>query len=143
MLPADQPELLVVLDAIIASIQPGNNLPQEKIQQLQALLPDNLIRAALDLIDRENVVKYSSSWGHVHYEVAGTTATYSVFLDLERSPMTTYCSCPAFHYSVMISKTHLLCKHVLATRLARQLQCSVDRSLTLDNLASTIHRHYS
>jgi len=129
---------LRIADAVLSSIEPGT-LSDETILKLRSLLPDALIVAALDLIDREHVTKYSTPWGRVVYEVLGSTATYTVFPDLSNP----YCTCPAFAYAVLISESHLMCKHVLATRLAQQLSRCVERVITADDLAIVISRQYT
>ncbi|KAJ7287584.1 hypothetical protein C8J57DRAFT_1048648, partial [Mycena rebaudengoi] len=67
---------------------------------LQSIFPRNLVLAALDLIDRENVIKYVGPAKNSHYEVLGSTATYHVFLDVP-GPISAYCTCPAFAYLVL------------------------------------------
>jgi len=135
-------ELSAITEAVIASITPGV-LSDETIQKLRFLFPDTLILAALDLVDRESVIKYTSPWGRSHYEVLGSTATYSVFPRLLPSPTPTisaYCTCPAFIYAVLISESHTMCKHVLATRLAEQMSRCLTRPINKDDLASMIVR---
>jgi len=117
----------------------------ENWEKLRFFLPDNLILAALDLIDRDNVVKYCAPWGRVQYEVLGSTAMYTVFPQLPSADSDTsaYCTCPSFAYSVLISKSQLMCKHVLATLLAERLQKCVERPVTADELASILARRFS
>ncbi|EMD37311.1 hypothetical protein CERSUDRAFT_83059 [Gelatoporia subvermispora B] len=138
---------LSFVQAIIASITPDSCTEDmdETWEQLRFFLTDNLILAALDLIDRESVIKYNSPWGRVHYEVLGSTAMYTVFPELP-SPdpdNLAYCTCPAFAYSVLISKSQLMCKHVLATLLAERLQKCVERPINADQLASLFKRRFS
>ncbi|KIM83227.1 hypothetical protein PILCRDRAFT_819463 [Piloderma croceum F 1598] len=135
-------ELPMVAEAVIASIKPGI-LGDEAVQILRSLFPDTLILAALDLVDRDSVIKYTAPWGRSHYEVLGSTATYVVFPRLSSSPTpvtSTYCTCPAFTYAVLISDSHLMCKHVLATRLAEQMTRCLTRPISKDDLASIIVR---
>ncbi|KAK7472635.1 hypothetical protein VKT23_000748 [Stygiomarasmius scandens] len=104
--------LETLLDDVIASMSPDHPLADDDILKLQAILPETIVLAALDLIDRHNVIKYSTSWGHTHYEVLGSTATYSTFLDLESGTRTTtYCTCPAFAYAVLTSGTYLMVRN--------------------------------
>jgi hypothetical protein len=87
------------------------------------LLPDNLIVAALDLIDRGRgkrivdtkiqcslyftVTRHCGDWGRQFYEVAGSTENYQVEVDLPcRIPI--YCPCPAFTYAVLISDNQVM-----------------------------------
>jgi hypothetical protein len=95
---------------------------------LRAVLPDTMIIAALDIIDREcgepyfhalqilqlndgpSVMKYKTSWGRQYYEVLGTTSTYTVFphLGAASTTVSSYCTCPSFAYSVLMSENHLM-----------------------------------
>jgi len=137
-------ELSMVAEAVIASIKPGI-LGDEAVQKLRSLFPDTLILAALDLVDRDSVIKYTSPWGRSHYEVLGSTATYVVFPRLSPSPtpaISAYCTCPAFTYAVLISDSHMMCKHILATRLAEQMTQCLMRPISKDDLASIIVRQH-
>ncbi|KAF5370796.1 hypothetical protein D9758_001867 [Tetrapyrgos nigripes] len=116
----------------------------QTILKLQAILPETVVLAAFDIVDRGNVIKYTTSWGHTHYEVLGSLAAYPVFIDLQAGTATTmYCSCPAFTYAVLTSGTHLMCKHILATRIAKQLQLYVQRGVEEDFLTNNIVQHYT
>lgn len=54
------------------------------------------------------VIKYIIPQGYPQYEVLGSTATYSVFLDMALAPMPFYCTCPAFSYVVLSSRLHIM-----------------------------------
>ncbi|KAG2119638.1 uncharacterized protein F5147DRAFT_119213 [Suillus discolor] len=112
---------------------------------LRALLPDTMIIAALDIIDREGVVKYKTSWGRHHYEVMGTTSTYTVFphLDVASTAVSSYCTCPSFAFAVLISENHLMCKHVLAVCLADRWSRCVVRPIEDDDLLLKFAGHVS
>ncbi|KAJ7132799.1 hypothetical protein C8R43DRAFT_1133362 [Mycena crocata] len=73
---------------------------------LQSILPRSLVLAALDLIDRENVLKCIGP-ARQHYELLGSTATYYVYLDLP-DPISAYCTCPAFTFLVLSSESYLM-----------------------------------
>jgi hypothetical protein len=104
-------------------------LSEDSIRRLHALFPDTLVLAALDLIDRQNgwynliyhsrslflyaqymltVIQIISPWGHTNYEVLGSMATYTVQVDLSVTPTSSYCSCPAFAYSVLMAGSHVM-----------------------------------
>ncbi|OCH85101.1 hypothetical protein OBBRIDRAFT_340942 [Obba rivulosa] len=140
-------QYLSFVHAVIAAIKPDISTEDmdENWEKLRFFLPDNLVLAALDLIDRDSVVKYCAPWGRVRYEVLGSTATYTVFPQLPSpdSDIMAYCTCPSFTYSVLLSKSQLMCKHVLATLLAERLQKCVERPVTADELASTVTRCFS
>ncbi|KAF9241535.1 hypothetical protein BU15DRAFT_87128 [Melanogaster broomeanus] len=127
---------------------------EEGIDKLRALFPDNTIVAALDLVDRDNgcsltslvvapsVLKYRTPWGRCHYEVLGSTATYSVFPRLGCSTnVSSYCTCPAFAFAVLMSESHLMCKHVLAVCLAEQLLGCVERPISDQDLLARLTAH--
>lgn len=106
---------------------------------LQALLPEQLVLAALDLLDRFQVVKYMYHGVAPQYRALGTTSTYTVFPDVGdagASPLPAFCSCPSFIYAVLMSETHAMCKHILAVRLAHHFSMFSERPCTLDEIAS-------
>jgi len=139
-------ELLNFAQAIIESIQPAQahepQVSDDVLSKLAFIFPENLILAALDLIDRENVIHYWTSWGHSEYEVLGSTATYSVFVDLRAACMPYSCTCPAFAYSVLMSGTYIMCKHVLATLIGRKLARCIERPCKADDLAAIYCRQF-
>ncbi|THU95370.1 hypothetical protein K435DRAFT_723788, partial [Dendrothele bispora CBS 962.96] len=136
--------LEALLNDIITSMSPDNPLTDDDILKLQAILPETVVLAALDIIDRNNVVKYTTSWDHTHYEVLGSTETYSTFINLEPGTRTTmYCTCLAFADYVLTSGTHLMCKHLLATRIAQQLHLYVQRDVDADFLTNNIVQRYT
>ncbi|KZP22377.1 hypothetical protein FIBSPDRAFT_487232 [Athelia psychrophila] len=135
-------ELMVITEAIIKSIKPGPYLDDHAIQRLKSVFPDTLILGALDLIDRDSVITYTTPWGRTHYEVLGSTATYTVLPQLSATNPSSraYCSCPSFTYAVLISETFVLCKHVLAIRLAEQLGKCPTRPASKDDLVALVLR---
>ncbi|KIY44392.1 hypothetical protein FISHEDRAFT_31473, partial [Fistulina hepatica ATCC 64428] len=104
----------------------------ELVLDLSKILSENLVLAALDLIDRDSIVKYSTPWGHIEYSVAGSTSSYSVFLGLS-CPMSYFCSCPSFSYSVSCTGKSILCKHILAARLAEEMSMCIERTGVSDD----------
>ncbi|KAG2150570.1 hypothetical protein DEU56DRAFT_35792 [Suillus clintonianus] len=134
-----------VLQASIRAFDSDDESFEEGIEMLRAVLPDAMIVAALDIIDREGVMKYKTSWGRHHYEVLGTTSTYTVFphLDAGSAAVSSYCTCPSFAYAVLISENHLMCKHVLAVCLADRLSRCVVRPIEDDDLLLKITGHVS
>ncbi|KAF9263407.1 hypothetical protein L218DRAFT_865120, partial [Marasmius fiardii PR-910] len=89
------------------------------------------------------VIKNVSPWGRVQFDVLGSTATYNVLLNLSVTPVSAYCTCPAFVYAVLISQSHVMCKHILASRLAQKLGLCIERPLTFDEMATLIASRYS
>lgn len=100
------------------------------LERLRFLFSENLVLAALDLVDRESgrplitrsrakptgdrlkpiVIKYNTPWGHTQYQVLGSTSTYAVFLGVPKTKRKTadYCTCPAFTFSVLLSDSELM-----------------------------------
>ncbi|KAH7921405.1 hypothetical protein BV22DRAFT_1072404 [Leucogyrophana mollusca] len=124
-----------VTQAIISSFREEEF--EVSLEKLQSIFPDATIVAALDLVDRGNVIKYTTAWGRCHYEVLGSTATYTVFPSLFPSTsVSSYCTCPAFAFSVLMAESHLMCKHVLASCLAEQLSRCVERPISDEELVA-------
>ncbi|KAI6134497.1 hypothetical protein EV401DRAFT_1882601 [Pisolithus croceorrhizus] len=46
---------------------------EEGIEKLRAFIPDTTLVAALDVVDRDRVLRYKTPWGRSHYEVFGST----------------------------------------------------------------------
>ncbi|KAI8993887.1 hypothetical protein BD414DRAFT_411680 [Trametes punicea] len=132
--------MAVLLDAVIQDLT--TDTVNDSLEKLRFFFPETLLLGALDLIDRESVIVYKTPWGRSQYEVLGSTATYAVFpgLPTPKGCATAYCTCPAYAYSVLLSETQLMCKHVLATVLARRLGRCVERSVNANELASIITR---
>ncbi|KAJ7218112.1 hypothetical protein GGX14DRAFT_439832, partial [Mycena pura] len=129
-------------DSIIASLG-AETLTDHSLLNLQSVFPKSLVLAALDLIDRENVLRCVGPNGHqCHFQVLGSTTTYNVFLDLP-GPTPTYCTCPSFSYFVLSAESYIMCKHVLATYLARRMGRLLDRPLTAEGLESMLVQEYS
>ncbi|KAI6119880.1 hypothetical protein EDD16DRAFT_1479852, partial [Pisolithus croceorrhizus] len=125
---------------------------EEGIDKLRAFIPDTTLVAALDVVDRDRgrcpwsadyrdlftertswiVLRYKTPWGRSHYEIFGSTSTYyTVFPRFGSSAsMFCYCTCPAFAFSVLVSNSHLMCKHVLAVCLAERLSKCIERTVT-------------
>ncbi|KAI0295841.1 hypothetical protein B0F90DRAFT_1132845 [Multifurca ochricompacta] len=127
-----------VIRSILDSIEPGN-FSDETIEKLGVLFSEQLLLAALDLIDRDCVIKYILPWGSSHFGVLGLTGPYSVFPNLHHScPIPFFCTCPAFSYAVLISQSQLTCKHVLATLIAERLSKCVVRNTDSDEFISLV-----
>lgn len=104
------------------------------IEALGILIPESIIVAAFDILDRRRVLKLTTPGGRFLYHVEGSSKTYPVLTDLP-SPKPDYCSCYAFMYNVLINKNQTMCKHILAVLLARKLGKFTERAATLDEIA--------
>ncbi|KAM5540199.1 hypothetical protein V8D89_006018 [Ganoderma adspersum] len=132
-------ELTTLLGQVLGNLTPDTL--DRSLEKLRFFFPETLLLGALDLIDRDSVILYKTPWGRPQYEVLGSTATYAVFPGLpSATTVTAYCTCPAYAYSVLLSETQIMCKHVLATLLAMRLSRCVERPLDVDELASMIAR---
>ncbi|KAJ6586873.1 hypothetical protein DFH09DRAFT_236751 [Mycena vulgaris] len=142
-------------ESIIGSLG-AEPLTDHSLLDLQSVFPRTLVIAALDLIDRGNGGDLSTlplklltipvlkciGPARQHYEVLGSTATYRVFLNLP-APISAYCTCPAFAYLVLSSESYLMCKHVLAARLAEQMARCTDRPVNEEELGIMLTQEYS
>ncbi|KAH9159846.1 hypothetical protein EDB89DRAFT_1864163 [Lactarius sanguifluus] len=134
-----------------------NIVSDEAVEKLGVLFSDQLLLAALDLIDRDvvsayplplyemprslSVIKYVSPWGRHHFSVLGMTDSYTVFPSLHRSCSVPHlCTCPAFAYAVLISQSQMACKHVLATLIAEPLSKCVVREMGKDEFVALLMR---
>jgi hypothetical protein len=65
------------------------------------------------------VIHHITPWDHTEYEVLGSTATYTILLDLDAAPKVPYsCTCPSFIYAVLLSETHVMvCMILLPSEL--------------------------
>ncbi|TBU61620.1 hypothetical protein BD310DRAFT_873047 [Dichomitus squalens] len=142
-------ELTTILNQVLEGLTADTI--DESLEKLRFFFPETLLLGALDLIDRDSgkpstiripyIILYKTPWGRPQYEVLGSTATYIVFPGLPSvATATAYCTCPAYAYSVLLSETQIMCKHILATLLALRLSRCVERPVTADELASMIAR---
>ncbi|KAJ4468134.1 hypothetical protein J3R30DRAFT_1677680 [Lentinula aciculospora] len=137
-------ELLRLADTVIDSLNFDSSkyLTEESLHKLHDLFPDALILAALDLVDQRKITVNVTTWGLVEYEVLGSTATHLVYTGIQKTLMSSYCTCPAFNFTVLETGRSIMCKHVLATRLAIRLGLCVKQHISLDYLATSVaHRH--
>ncbi|KAF2358420.1 Zinc finger SWIM-type [Trinorchestia longiramus] len=71
---------------------------------------------ALQLIDDRKVTKVTCPSGRWVYRVSGSSGVPYICL-----PGSAYCQCPAYKYSVLLKREAIMCKHVLAAKLATQM----------------------
>ncbi|KAJ3527783.1 hypothetical protein NM688_g8082 [Phlebia brevispora] len=144
------PDLISLLNAAVedapdvAASRPENSdeseddLVDEYIDKLRFFFDDNLLLAALDLIDRDSVIKFLVPWGHVQYQVLGASATYTVFPGNYSKTVHTippYCTCASFAFSALISDSQYMCKHILAVTIAERMSRCIERPVSADDLA--------
>lgn len=143
-------ELLLLLDVALneklefdTDAEDGDiEVDEEYLERLRFFFDDDLILAALDLVERDSVIKLNTPWGHSRYQVIGTTATYSVFpgqvVNSKRTPP--YCTCASFVFSVLVTDAQYMCKHLLGVALALRLKRCLERSATPDDIAQICSR---
>ncbi|KAI0779352.1 hypothetical protein C8Q74DRAFT_685893 [Fomes fomentarius] len=131
-------ELAVLLGQVLQGLKPESI--DDSLEKLRFFFPETLLLGALDLVDRDSVIEYRTPWGRSQYEVLGSTATYVVYPGLPSAGGYTlaYCTCPAYAYSVLLSETQIMCKHVLATLIAQRISRCIERPVNADELASLI-----
>jgi len=89
--------------------------------------------SALQLVDKLAVTLIESPSGRKLYQVIGASGTlYTCFNNLK------YCSCPAYHFSVLRKEDHLMCKHVLAIRLSEAMDCCKTITVTDPEISNMI-----
>ncbi|XP_061197028.1 zinc finger SWIM domain-containing protein 7-like [Saccostrea echinata] len=88
---------------------------------------------ALDIIDHRNVTTISCPSGRKVYQVLGTSGTPYICL-----LSSTYCSCPAYRYSVLLKDDHIMCKHVLAIKLAEAMNLSKSQQVSDQEMTNLI-----
>jgi len=90
------------------------------------------------------VIKYVSPWGRNHFSVLGMTGSYAVFPSLHQScSIPFFCTCPAFSYAVLISRSQITCKHVLATLIAQRMSKCVAREMNKEEFVTVLARQAS
>ncbi|XP_056001848.1 zinc finger SWIM domain-containing protein 7-like [Ostrea edulis] len=117
-----------VADQLLAEVNTAYNktgkLNDELLSALNFVFQAPLL-PALDILDNRGVTAISCPSGRKVYQVLGTSGTPYICL-----PSSKYCSCPAYRYSVLLKNDHLLCKHVLAIRLAEAMNLTKSQGVT-------------
>ncbi|KAI8049254.1 hypothetical protein BDF22DRAFT_700205 [Syncephalis plumigaleata] len=109
----ETPTLDAITESILERIAIEQTLSESTLLLLHAIF-DRVAIAALDLVDRRQVMERRSSTGRPAYEVA-SSSTHRPYLCLADSA---YCSCASFTHSIIIANQGSMCKHLLAVRLA-------------------------
>ncbi|KLO19454.1 hypothetical protein SCHPADRAFT_818009 [Schizopora paradoxa] len=114
---------------------------EDDLQKLRQFFPYNLLLAALDLVDRDRVTEYQTTWGRSFYDVYGSTSNYAVTLDVIPD-QPNFCTCPSYAFSVLISEENIMCKHILAVKIAKRLERCVTRRIAEDGFAGLASKIY-
>jgi len=120
---------------------------EDLLKQLRFFFPDALVLAALDIVDRDGVVRYTSPLQRAQYQVMGTKRNCYPFPNLPvRADLGVnkyFCDCPAFTLSVLSAESNFMCKHLLATYLAEKLGRVTERKLGFEEWAGLMPTMYN
>ncbi|KZT57716.1 hypothetical protein CALCODRAFT_495747 [Calocera cornea HHB12733] len=132
-------EMIKMGESLLDSIEPGG-LSEQQIHSLHLVFQNTLV-AALDALDKGRVIKLVTPYGRHFYRVYGGKEAkdkYKYVYTVHPQLMSTFppsCTCPSFAYSVLLSDTHLMCKHVLAVRLGERLNKCIIQPASDDDIA--------
>ncbi|KAH8090753.1 hypothetical protein HD553DRAFT_14787 [Filobasidium floriforme] len=98
----------------------NNDCPTDDDLSALSFIFGPMLMPALTLVDRGDVNKISLPNGRQLYRVTGTKGkSYTVYpADVRQA--NAYCPCAAFTYSCLVAEQQLMCKHVLAVRIAEK-----------------------
>ncbi|GAA5835009.1 hypothetical protein JCM11251_000136 [Rhodosporidiobolus azoricus] len=138
--PRAQPRLAHLLTSLIASpsIAPAAPIPDDTLLALAAVVGNQLLLDALDLIDRDKVTRLTPPSSRPIYLVASSSsssggspapASYHVVPDINLGGSAGgWCPCPAFAKGVVGNRADgVICKHLLAVLLSLRLSPSPTR----------------
>ncbi|XP_076032632.1 zinc finger SWIM domain-containing protein 7-like [Oratosquilla oratoria] len=109
-----------------------HNIPADVLHALHLVLGTPLT-PALDLIDDNKVTILSSPSGRWIYQVKGSSGTpYICF------PNSTYCQCPAYKFGVLKRQEYIMCKHVIAARLASALSTTKTTEISNEAISDVL-----
>ncbi|GAA6056088.1 hypothetical protein JCM3770_001963 [Rhodotorula araucariae] len=130
-----------VLNGVLAAITPP--LSDGHLRTLALVVGPAMLLDALDLVDKDLVARVSPPASRPVYQVAsssissGSGGSYTLYPDLPGG----YCPCAAFSSSVIApGSTAVICKHLLACRLADCLGAWKDKSVSLKWVAGLATR---
>ncbi|XP_013794716.1 zinc finger SWIM domain-containing protein 7-like [Limulus polyphemus] len=94
-----------------------------------------ILLPAMELVDRRNVKHVVSCSGRELFQVFGSSGV--PYLCLKSS---NYCSCQYYKYSVLRRGDHLMCKHMLASRLSEAMELCQEMQYTDETVALMLAR---
>ncbi|BFZ18630.1 hypothetical protein BsWGS_21669 [Bradybaena similaris] len=104
-----------LLEAVTKNYNSNGKLCDDSLSLLHFIYRGPLLNA-LELVEKRSVTRVISPSGRELFQVIGASGTpYTCFPHLK------YCSCPAFHFSVLCKEDHIMCKHALAMKLSEML----------------------
>ncbi|GAA5902114.1 hypothetical protein JCM5296_006607 [Sporobolomyces johnsonii] len=117
--------LAQLLNGQLASL--SSPLSDSDFRALALIVGSSMLLDALDLIDKDEVARISPPNGRPIYQVTGSSQAYTVHPELVGG----YCPCPAFSHRVMAKENQVICKHLLACRIADRLDAWKDKKVGL------------
>ncbi|GAA6002884.1 uncharacterized protein JCM10292_001355 [Rhodotorula paludigena] len=92
-------------------------LSDDHLRSLALVVGPTMLVDALDLVDKDQVARITPPSGRPIYQVASSSGgpPYTLFPNLDGGG---HCPCPAFSYGVVAQGNQVICKHLLACRLA-------------------------
>ncbi|GAA5936309.1 hypothetical protein JCM3775_006460 [Rhodotorula graminis] len=126
-----------LLDGALAALGPPPPplLDSTHLSTLALIVGPTMLLDALDLVDKRSVARIHTPSGATLYQVAASShsaapgGSYTLYLDVPRGG---YCPCPFFSSAVLApAATALICKHLLACRIADRLDAWHDKRVGL------------
>ncbi|VDC06433.1 unnamed protein product [Peniophora sp. CBMAI 1063] len=130
-----------LFEVVLSTIGP-DSLPQESLERLSLMFSEFVLVAALDYIDRDRVIRIVMPWGKSHYEVLGEHYSRTVSTNLPAPAVSVFCSCPTYADAVLLSGSHIMCKHALAVCIAQRMERCVERVATAEDALAFFSRHH-
>lgn len=121
-----------LLEELKRVYQESGKVTDEVLSALSSVLQAPLL-PALDLVDSHSVTLMECPAGRKLYQVVGSSGTpYTCFTS------SSYCSCPAYRFSVLTKEEHAMCKHVLAVKISDVMEVTKRLEISNQELAEMI-----
>lgn len=113
-----------LFDELKRVYQETGKVTDEVLSALSNVLQAPLL-PALDLVDNRSVSLLVCPSGRQLYQVVGSSGTPYTCLTNN-----SYCSCPAYRFSILKKEEHTMCKHVLAIKLSNAMDVTKKLEVT-------------
>ncbi|GHJ85666.1 hypothetical protein NliqN6_2068 [Naganishia liquefaciens] len=97
-----------------------------------------MLASALQLVDKGSVARISLPGNRHIYQVSSTSGAPYTVLPASLAEGRPYCPCVAFMQSVLLASEQLMCKHILAARLAMALGKTRDTAVSANAVAELL-----
>ncbi|XP_076345462.1 zinc finger SWIM domain-containing protein 7-like isoform X2 [Tachypleus tridentatus] len=94
-----------------------------------------LLLPAMELVDQRNVKHVVSCSGRELFQVYESSGVFCLCLKSSN-----YCSCQYYKYSILRRGDHLMCKHMLASRLSEAMELCQEIQYTDETVALMLAR---